>query len=100
MQFIAYAIRRRESGKTYIGITTKPLRHRWAKLLEAASGGRSTRIADAIRKHGPSAFIVEHIASANGLEDLSALEILLIAQEDSYRRGYNATTGGAGVTGL
>ncbi len=97
---IAYRVHCAVSGKAYIGITTRPLATRWRQHVEAAKYGRKTRIAAAIRKYGVPTFSVEHIASARSVDELAALERLLIEQEDTFRRGYNSTLGGPGVPGL
>lgn len=73
---------------------------RWVcHKAEAHSGG--TRIlSKAIRKYGPDAFRVEHIASAKTRQGLGELEILLIQQyETKAPLGYNMTDGGHGTQG-
>lgn len=96
---IAYKVSHIETGKSYIGITKNNLKVRWG--AHVSSGRkitvRSTLISRAIAKHGKEAFKVEHIASATTLEDLCALECLLIAQEGTMvPHGYNLVAGGKG----
>jgi len=92
--FIAYLVTNLVNGKCYIGITTRALAKRWAGHRHQGRG----RIGAAIRKYGAASFTIEHIASARTLEDLLALERLLIVQYDTIApKGYNLCAGGEGV---
>jgi hypothetical protein len=62
--------------------------------------GRRKKLSFAIRKYGASGFVIQEIAQARTVDDLFELERLLIAQEDSFRCGYNMTAGGEGPAGL
>jgi hypothetical protein len=93
MPFIAYKITHKESGKSYIGITTRTLAYRWKR--HCGDGQRG--IGMAIRKYGKAAFDWEHVASATSLDNLLELERALIAQEGTLvPRGYNLCGGGEG----
>lgn len=53
-----------------------------------------------MRKHGVAAFQIETIATALSTDQVFGLESEVIAQHDSFRRGYNMTEGGEGPRGL
>lgn len=94
-QFIAYKVTHVESGKAYIGITTRNLKIRWK---EHRICSRRFGVSPAIRKHGPSAFSIEQIASAKSLDDLHELERTLIKQHGTLApAGYNLSGGGDGT---
>lgn len=99
-RFLAYRITCHVNGKCYIGITTRGLKRRWGGHVDAASCGRKTKLAAAIRKHGAENFSIEAIAEAVCRDDLLEIERILVGQYDSMRRGYNMTVGGDGVAGL
>ena len=81
----------------YIGITIQGIRVRWLSHCSAARNSKNRALPRAIRKYGPKAFVVEHIASAKTREDLMALEVLLIKQWNTLApQGYNLTGGGDG----
>lgn len=90
MDFIAYTISR-DGVVKYVGITTKGLDKRWKQHCEIKRRGV---LAKAIKKYGPAAFVVEHVASSWSAAGLNALEVILIAQHGTFGRGYNMTTGG------
>lgn len=100
MAYIVYQITCAVTSKSYIGITRRRIQDRWSDHCEAATNGRKTRIAAAIRKYGVENFQIEHIASARTVDDLLALERALIAQEETVSRGYNVSIGGDGPNGL
>lgn len=93
-----YRITNTENGAIYIGLTRqKRLCDRWAQHLQSAEKLRSTnKLANAIRKYGRGAFVMEHIASPLRTEWLGELESLLIQQHQSTQRnaGYNLSLGG------
>lgn len=90
-KFIAYKVTHRESGRAYVGITTQALAGRWKDHCKATD----TYIAHCIRKYGPDAFEVEHIASAVDLPSLQQLEIVLIQQHGTMKpAGFNVHPGG------
>lgn len=101
MTYAAYVITNLVSGKRYIGITRRALHRRWSDHKVSARKGVKTALASAIRKYGEEAFSIQHIASASSVDNLQALEIVLIRQEGTLAPGgYNLTTGGEGVRGL
>lgn len=92
-----YQLTNVETGDTYIGITTQTVSARWREHRYKANGARcNTWLHRAIRKYGPSAFIVEEVASAISRPALLAAEIELIHDR---RPTYNQSHGGEGTTG-
>lgn len=83
------------NGKQYIGLTTQTLNIRWSEHLSRSRYKQySSAIHSAIRKYGKENFIIESIACACTIEDLKALEVILIEQYNTFRAGYNLTEGG------
>lgn len=93
MWFVAYLITNLITGKHYVGITTQTLARRWAGHCH----GGARNLHRAILKYGRENFFMEAIASSTNIEDLKALERLLIVQYDCLApAGYNLTGGGDG----
>jgi len=99
--FQAYLITCLANGKVYVGITSRPLKDRWAEHLYESRRGRATMtISRAIAKHGASQFRMEAICSARSWADLCAVENILIAQHSARGPcGYNLRSGGEGSFG-
>jgi group I intron endonuclease len=97
---IVYAAQNRLNGKVYVGKTVKPLEKRWSRHLKDARRGVQTHFQNALREHGPEAFILTVLHRANNLLELSAMETFFIVLHQSYLRGngYNMTMGGDGGT--
>ena len=92
---IAYLVTNKITGKQYIGITTRSLARRWYE-----HGLQGNALSSAIKKYGVESFNIAHIASALGsINNLKALEVDLINQYNTYKNGYNLTTGGDGTFG-
>ena len=101
--FYAYRVLNLTNAKAYIRITTSSVQARWRRHLSTARRGVGGTLHDAIRKHGESAFRVDHIACARNWDSLCAVERILIRQEKTfaaYGLGYNATLGGEGAFGM
>ena len=93
--FVAYKVTHRDSGKSYIGVTTqkRPLT-RWRHHVNVGRRG----LGAAIKKYGESAFSFEIIASSWDEPSLLALEMILIAQDGTLSPGgYNLNVGGRGT---
>jgi len=82
------------NGKGYIGKTLTSLAERKVAHESKARLGSDTYFHRAIRKHGPDAFDWEILDDDISEADLSSREINLIAFHDTFRTGYNSTTGG------
>ena len=102
MPFIAYKITHRESGKAYVGVTTKTVSFRWSRhIAMAGRKGQKNAMARAILKYGKDAFDVAEWASSFSKHDMLELERILIVQENTRSPyGYNLTSGGDGVFDL
>ena len=102
MPFIAYKITHKESGKAYVGVTTKTVAHRWSRhLVMAGRKGQCNAMARAILKYGAQAFDVIELAYAFSKADMLEMERILIVQENTRPPfGYNLTSGGEGVFDL
>lgn len=94
----AYLVTNTVNGKQYVGITTKTVAQRWRKHVGDRTRDCGCRaLSRALRRYGPEAFTVEHVASARTLEDLKEVERELIQQHGTLApKGYNLTSGGDG----
>ena len=90
-------------AKYYVGQTIRELKDRSRKNLEGYGWKNekcSNKFINGIRKWGPDAFeqtlLEDNIKTQ---EELDALEIFYIEYFDSFKNGYNSTTGGGGISG-
>ncbi len=92
-----YMVTHRESGRFYVGQTRYTVQHRWNVHKSAAKRRPNTYFYKAIAAHGPSAFDVQEMATADNQEQLNTLEtVWIIATGATIRgRGYNGNYGGA-----
>lgn len=89
-----YTITNNINGKVYVGKTYKSVNIRWKEHLNK-SVYLNTKLYVNIRKYGKENFSVTEIASyPQGV--LEEKEVLLIAELDSFKNGYNSTLGGEG----
>lgn len=97
----AYLITHILTGKVYVGISSRPLKDRWAEHLYDSRKQRSKMtIGRAISKHGSDQFKMEAVCSTRSWSDLCEIERLLIAQYDCRApKGYNLRGGGEGAFG-
>ena len=95
-----YKVENTNTGKVYIGITSKSVKDRWnAHLARSRTSGRYA-LHNAIAKHGVASFTINTIAITNSAERLGELEKEYIAEYNCiYPHGYNLTAGGKGMTG-
>ena len=96
---LIYRITNRINGKVYIGKWQgKNVQTRWEHHRRLAASGGGFYFHNAIRKHGPDAFVVDVIATAPTKEELAILERSLIADHQSTdpQIGYNIAKGGEG----
>ncbi|GJH22410.1 hypothetical protein CBA19CS22_37730 [Caballeronia novacaledonica] len=90
-----YVITCTETGKQYVGLTRAPLLRRWTEHKSAAkSGSRNTRLSNAIRKYGADAFRIDPLEEFVDDEMLVEREIHWISVLDTFKSGYNLTSGG------
>jgi len=96
-----YVVTNTVNGKQYVGQTTVPIQKRWQRHCAAARGARpDCRVFHAaIRKYGPTSFLIETILLKNGASqtDLDAREReTIIALGTIAPNGYNLKEGGLG----
>lgn len=100
---IVYLVRNTLNGKGYVGKTVRTLDQRWKEhVYHAAVGDDEMALYDAIRKHGPEAFVheeLERLSDGSTPADLNTAEIGWIERLGTYGRGYNMTRGGDGIAG-
>ncbi|MCY4652244.1 MAG: GIY-YIG nuclease family protein [Dehalococcoidia bacterium] len=97
-----YLARHRESGKAYVGFTTKTLEQRRQKHLNASRHTQSNSIFHkALKKHGVDSFDWEVLHQTPNIElAKDELEKEYIAGHGTKTpHGYNLTDGGEGVAG-
>lgn len=98
-----YLVTNRANGKKYVGKTIFCIQKRWvAHCRQAMSGKRLHALHRAIRKHGPSSFVLEILQHCQSEAELNEAEILWIARLNTKggRVGYNMTSGGEGLRGF
>ena len=89
------------NGMSYIGCTKHPIWLRWQSHFgnppRAYPGDAKASMCDAIKRFGRDSFVVEHIASAVGIENAAAAETALIEQHGTLRpNGFNRFARGGG----
>lgn len=91
-----YVIENLETGKMYIGQTTRTVEQRFKEHCKSFSGCHVLR--NAIQKHGQDCFAVETLWEGEcSQEELNELEIYYIEKHNTiYPYGYNLTYGGEG----
>lgn len=94
---IIYKVTNLTNDKVYIGKTITKLSKRKAGHYASVKNGNSvTNFHNALKKYPKKSFIWELLDTANSLEELDLLEVKYIEQFDTYKTGYNMTTGGDG----
>jgi len=95
---IIYAVKNKLNGKYYIGMTNRTLEKRKTEhLLEAKWKRFDVAFYNAINKHGKDVFDWFILDEHSDKDILNAMEEFYIFKYDSYRKGYNSTTGGEGT---
>lgn len=97
-QFTLYKITNSINKKVYIGITIRPIKTRFQEHIRHSIRKKKYKLHKAMFKYGHENFKIEKICLCKTIEKLSELEILFIKKYNSYKRGYNMTIGGDGVT--
>lgn len=89
------------SGKSYIGISSKPFEARWSAHMSRLRDGRAPGpLYAALRKYGPESFSKTVLAIESDWDVLCEMERKAIREHGTFTpNGYNATFGGEGVIG-
>lgn len=94
---LIYAAVHRDSGKTYVGKTTKTLKQRSRSHFRSARWGSGTHFHRALRRYGLNAF--EWFVIEDDVQDLNEAECFYISYLSSLGATlYNMTPGGDGVS--
>lgn len=99
MKGLVYCIENLETGKKYIGQTTRDLAERFREHCGNSGTSVSPKLKNAIKKYGKDCFCVESIwdSSACTQAELDATEIKFIEEIGTlHPNGYNLTRGGSG----
>jgi group I intron endonuclease len=91
---IIYKVENIDSGKVYIGATSKSLETRKKDHLKKSKKGKSYAFQQAIATHGPDAFRWEKVDYATTIDELAQKEKAYILKYNSKERGYNSDSGG------
>ena len=90
---IIYKITNTITGKAYIGQTVETLEKRWQRHCKSASQ-YSNHFMRAIKKYGTDCWRFEILEEVNDVELLNEREVYWIAYFETFKNGYNSTTGG------
>lgn len=93
-RLIVYKVTHKESGKTYIGATSKSIDDRKKDHEQKASQEVGSKFQEAIGTYSPEAFTWEQIDTANNPNELAEKEKQYILKYNSKEEGYNADSGG------
>ena len=88
-----YKVTNNINKKIYIGQTIQDENIRWNHHIREALNGSNTKFHRALRKYGKDGFIWEVIEEVDN-DKLNEREIYWISYYNSYKQGYNSTTGG------
>jgi len=101
MPHIIYKCTNTVNGKVYIGQTITGLKRRKNQHLGDARRGSTLVFHRAIRKYGKENFNWEIIdTAANNMSELNIKEKMWVEQFNSFKKGYNSTSGGEGTPGI
>lgn len=90
---IIYTVTHKNSGATYVGVTTKSIEERKQDHLQKARNGTGHYFQEAIATHGPDAFRWEQVDTAQDLEELARKEREYIVSCNARKEGYNRDSG-------
>lgn len=93
-----YIIRNTINDKVYIGITSMPIKTRFAAHIQK-SNERKTRLQKAICRLGADKFSIEVLKTSTNRVKLCEAEVRYIKRFDSINKGYNQRLGGGSLCG-
>lgn len=91
---IVYKVTNQETGKSYIGVTTRSIEERKADHIQKANKGIGGDFQNAIMTYGSEAFRWEQIDTASSNDELASKEIRYISEYDALENGYCSDKGG------
>lgn len=91
---VIYRLVNKESGKSYIGTTTRSMEIRYNEHVREAENNSPCPLHRAIATYGPEAFQYEQIDTANSIDELAEKEKQYIVKYNSQQNGYNVDSGG------
>ncbi len=92
---IIYKITNNITGKGYIGQTTQAFKKRWYfHCYEAKDKRNFNKFYNAIRKYGAECWSVEVLEEVNDVNLLNEREVYWINYYNTFKNGYNSTSGG------
>jgi group I intron endonuclease len=101
--FYCYKITCKLNGKSYIGIASNGVKHRFNQHKFDAKKGLSTPLHAAMRKYGLNEFTVEILGKTNDWNEVCQIEREMITKHNTLSKngmGYNVATGGEGPFGV
>lgn len=91
---IIYKVTNQETGKAYIGATTRSIEERKIDHVQKANKGIGSSFQEAIATNGADAFTWTQIDTANSSNELAEKEKKYILLYNSKDNGYNSDSGG------
>lgn len=91
---IVYKATNKETGKAYIGATTKSIEERKVDHIQKANTGTGSYFHQAISTYGADVFTWEQIDTACTTDELAQKEIKYILENNTKEGGYNCDKGG------
>jgi group I intron endonuclease len=92
-QGIIYLIINKQNGHKYVGQTTQGMNKRWQQHIQEALRMSDSPLHRAMRKYGNHNFMIKEIDECNE-NLLNEREEYWIKQHNTFKEGYNATSGG------
>jgi len=91
---IVYTVTHKQTGYTYVGVTTKSLKERKRDHLQKAHKGTGHYFQEAIGTYGPDAFKWQQVDTAQNLDELARKEREYIKELNAVKKGFNSNSGG------
>ncbi len=91
---VIYTVTHKESGKTYVGATTKSMQARKADHLIKVQRNVKSPFYDAIATYGADAFEWQQVDTASSMNELARKERQFIKETDAKISGFNGDCGG------
>lgn len=86
----------RNTGKSYIGFTSKSIEERLEQHWKNMTLGIDTHFYRGLRKYGLKSLITRELASVQSRDEALMMEQKYISEFNTYKAGYNMTKGGEG----